>query len=347
MRRPSLVPAALVLLTALGAAAPAPAAPARRFVRGMALGLYANDPGMLKPMLREIKETGAEYVSFVVSWHQQNIWSAGPEPNPKSTISDQLVVDLIKEAHRLGMRVFLFPIVDVEDRKIGEWRGTLKPPNLEEWFRRYDKFILHYASLAAKHRVDLFSVGSELIAFEGMRQRWVGIIERVRRLYPGPLIYSANWDHYKPVTFWDRLDYVGLTGYYQLAEKPNAPLETLRASWRKVREELVPWAKTVGRPVVFTEIGYTSQVGTATHPWDYTRPDPVDLEEQYRCYRAVYDVWRGEKWLGGIFFWNWFGAGGPKDNYYTPKGKPAERVIREWYQGHGSKKTGVASTAGR
>ena len=132
----------------------------------MALGLYANDRSVLKPMLREIKETGAEYVSFVVSWHQQNIWSAGPEPNSKSTISDQLVVDLIKEAHRLGLRVFLFPIIDVEDRKVGEWRGTLKPPNLEEWFRRYDKFILHYAVLAAKHRVDLFSVGSELIAFD-------------------------------------------------------------------------------------------------------------------------------------------------------------------------------------
>jgi hypothetical protein len=333
-RRLVLVAAAVLIAAPLVAAPRAAAAPppTRRFVRGMALGLYANDAAMLKPMLREIKDLGAEYVSFVVSWHQQNIWGAGPEPNSRSTISDALVVDLIKEAHRLGLRVFLFPIVDVEERKIGEWRGTLKPPNLEEWFKRYDRFILHYAGLAAKHRVDLYSVGSELIAFEGMRQRWLGIIERVRRLYPGPLIYSANWDHYKPVTFWDRLDYVGLTGYYQLAEKPNAPLETLRASWRKVRDELVPWAKTVGRPVVFTEIGYTSQVGAATHPWDYTRPDPVDLDEQYRCYRAVFEVWRTERNLGGIFFWNWFGAGGPKDTYYTPKGKPAERVVREWFQ---------------
>ena len=75
-----------------------------------------------------------------------------------------------------------------------------------------------------------------------------------------------------------------------------------------------------------------SQVGAATHPWDYTRPDPVDLEEQYRCYRAVYEVWRDQPYLGGIFWWNWFGAGGPKDTYYTPRSKPAEKVVREWFR---------------
>jgi hypothetical protein len=324
----------LLLLAVAAAVAPARAQAApRRFVRGMALGLYTDDLGQLKQHLREIKETGAEWVSMVVAWHQQNVWSKGPEPKAGSTVADASVVELVKEAHRLGLKVFLFPIVDVEDRKIGEWRGTLKPPNLDEWFRRYETFILHYARMAAKNRVDLFSVGSELIAFEGMRGRWVGIIERVRRVYAGPLIYSSNWDHYKPVTFWDRLDYVGLTGYYQLAEKPHAPVEELIAAWKKVRSELMPWARTIGRPVVFTEIGYTSQVGAATHPWDYTRGDPVDVNEQYRCYRAVWEVWRHEANLGGIFWWNWFGPGGPKDTYYTPKGKPAEKVVRVWYKG--------------
>ena len=324
----------LLFLAVAAAVAPvrAGAAP-RRFVKGMALGLYTDDLGRLKGHLAEIKDTGAEWVSFIVHWHQPNVWSKGPEPRAGSTVADASVVELVREAHRLGLKVFLFPIVDVEERKIGEWRGTLKPPNLDEWFRRYETFILHYARLAAKNRVDLYSVGSELIAFEGMRSRWVGIIERVRRVYAGPLIYSANWDHYKPVTFWDRLDYVGLTGYYQLAEKPHAPMETLIAAWKKVRSELMPWARTIGRPVVFTEIGYTSQVGAATHPWDYTRGDPVDVNEQYRCYRAVWEVWRHETNLGGIFWWNWFGPGGPKDTYYTPKGKPAEKVVHVWYKG--------------
>jgi hypothetical protein len=329
--RPALALALAAALAAAHGAPPAQAAP-RRFIKGMALGLYTDDLGTLKQHLREIKGVGAEWVSMVVAWHQQNVWSAGPLPRAGSTIPDATLAELFKEAQRLGLKVFLFPIVDVEERKIGEWRGTLKPPSLDEWFRRYEKFIIHYARLAARYHVALLSVGSELIAFEGMHARWVGIIERVRRIYAGPLIYSANWDHYKPVSFWDRLDYVGLTGYYQLAEKPGAPLETLKAAWRKVRGELMPWARSVKRPVIFTEIGYTSQVGTATHPWDYTRGDPVDLDEQYRCYRAVYEVWRGETNLGGIFWWNWFGAGGPKDIYYTPKGKPAEKIVREWFK---------------
>ena len=36
--------------------------------------------------------------------------------------------------------------------------------------------------------------------------------------------------------------------------------------------------------------------------------------------------------LAGALFWNWWGPGGPEDRWYTPKGKPAEAVLRRWFR---------------
>ena len=83
---------------------------------------------------------------------------------------------------------------------------------------------------------------------------------------------------------------------------------------------------------MFTEVGYYSQLGTNIYPWDYTRDDNISLEEQRRCYKAFVDVWNQSKVLQGTFFWNWFSKGGPRNKGYTPRGKPAECVLRSWYK---------------
>ena len=44
-------------------------------------------------------------------------------------------------------------------------------------------------------------------------------------------------------------------------------------------------------------------------------------------------VWSGDERLGGVFFWNWWGEGGPACHDYTPRGKPAEQVLRRWLTG--------------
>jgi len=37
--------------------------------------------------------------------------------------------------------------------------------------------------------------------------------------------------------------------------------------------------------------------------------------------------------LEGVYFYLWWGAGGPEDKDYTPRGKGAEAVIRDWFRG--------------
>jgi hypothetical protein len=59
----------------------------------------------------------------------------------------------------------------------------------------------------------------------------------------------------------------------------------------------------------------------------------VDLEEQRRAYVAFREAWREQPAVEGAFFWIWSGDGGPKDDRYTPRGKPAEDALRAWFRG--------------
>ena len=328
----------LVLLSLL-VAAPAASETTRRppsgvFMRGMALGEHSDlrDPD-LTSKLNELRWLGVGHVSVVVSWSTPDIRSGTIGPTPGSTPQDATLEAMLRRARSLGLKVMLFPILDVRSRKGQEWRGAIHPPDWDAWWRAYSRFILHYAALAARTRTEIFSVGSELISTETMRGRWTDLIARVRRIYRGQLLYSANWDHYVPVTFWDQVDVVGLTAYYKIAETAGAAEDEMQANWRVIRRRLQAWSRKVKRSIVFTEVGYPSLAGAAVAPWDYTQTTAVSLEEQLRAYRAFIRVWTGVPELAGVFFWDWYGVGGKLDRSYTPRGKPAAAAIRAWYLG--------------
>ncbi|MCC6749519.1 MAG: hypothetical protein IT371_17775 [Deltaproteobacteria bacterium] len=309
------------------------ATPSRPFLRGMALGHYTDLPRVeLAAKLRELKALGASHVSIVAQWSTRDVRSTSIAPRPDHTTPDAVLERMIAHARTQGLSVLLFPILDVQRRKPLEWRGTLKPTDWDAWWRSYRRFILHYARLAARTRAAILCVGSELVTTEGMRERWVELIAEVRKVYRGALLYSANWDHFEPVSFWEHVDLVGVTAYHSLAQKNDAPEEEMYLSWLRVRDTLGRWSRRLARPFIFTEVGYPSQDGGAVHPWDYTQGTAADPEEQRRAYRAFVRAWHGDKTLAGVFFWDWYGSGGLMDTQYTPRHKPAESVIRHWFR---------------
>lgn len=327
--------APLALLTTLLGLAPADASAERPLaIRGMALGSYSDiRQAKLEEKLDEVKSLGATHVSLVVSWSTPDVRSTSIAPRKGSTTPDPVLERMIKAAHARGLKVFLFPILDVRRRKPLEWRGTMKPKSWDEWWRAYHRFMGHYARIAARTGVEMLCVGSELVTTETMRERWSTLIGEVRRLYRGKLVYSANWDHYQPVCFWDLVDIAGLTAYYQLTKNKQAAEKEMTTAWMAVRKKLVQWSRKIKKPFLFTEVGYPSMDGCAVQPWDYTLDAPVDLEEQRRAFSAFVNAWNGTRELLGVIFWDWYGDGGPKDTRYTPRGKPAARVIQRWFQG--------------
>ncbi|MFH1130832.1 MAG: hypothetical protein V1754_05815 [Pseudomonadota bacterium] len=303
-------------------------------IRGIAFGHYTDiKNAKLDEKIKELKELGANFTSLVMSWSTQDVRSNRIAPRENHTTPDSVLIRMISRTHARGLKILLFPIIDVRRRKPLEWRGTIKPQNWEEWWINYSRYIMHYARIAESTKVEMFCVGSELVSTENMYEHWATLIRQVRRVYRGEIIYSANWDHYRPVTFWKLVDGMGITAYHSLAKNPGAPEAEMLASWIRERDKLVEWAKELKRRFIFTEVGYPSLDGGAANPWDYTQLSRVNLEEQRRAFSAFVRAWDKVPELNGVFFWDWYGEGGPKDTRYTPRGKPAAKVIQDWFGG--------------
>lgn len=331
-------------IAAAAAAAAVAAAGEAPLQRGIQLGLFHEDPlWSYAGLLREIRDLGTTHVGLTVGYYQQHAASTAIYEHPRFTAPEPTIVRTITEAHALGLKVMLFPIVRLEaPRSSSEWRGTLRPAEPAAWWQSYEQLILRLARLGRVHKLAQLSVGSELSTLDvgAERPRWSALINKVRGEFGGLLTYSGNWDHFEQVGLYDLVDTAGLCAYFPLAEslpgfETAAQLEVpaLTAAWRRKRADLEAFAARVGRPLLLTEVGYLSQRGCARKPWDEGAQNPVDLEEQRRCYAAFADAWSGAPSLRGAYFWNYYGWGGPSSRGYTPRNKPAAREITRYFRG--------------
>jgi glycosyl hydrolase family 113 len=294
-------------------------------MKGVALGLYSEDAGFsYAPLLREIAGLGATHVEFVINLYQRDGASTELYTHTRFTPTDAALLAAAKQAKAAGLQVVLLPIVRLESPRDGEWRGNLKPSDAAAWWRSYEKIIVRYAGLARRAHASTLVIGSELSTLDGDPKPWQSVARAVRKQFRGQLVYAANWDHYRDVKAWPAVDAIGMSAYFDLAPEP-----TIR--WGALRKELETFAAAQNKPLFFTEVGYLSQKGAAAWPWKEAATEPVDLEEQVRCYRAFTTAWADASSLGAVFFWNWYGWGGAGSRGYTPRGKPAAQEIQRWF----------------
>ncbi|UCD27442.1 MAG: hypothetical protein JSV03_09970 [Planctomycetota bacterium] len=287
-------------------------------------------------ILSEIADLGADTVLISNAGVQEHAGSETFRIDPEVTPTPQQWQQIFKIAHDNGLRVILMPIVLLSDPRGSEWRGVINPPSWDDWLEQYRKFMLHFARIAADGKVEVLIVGSELVSAKTYVEHWQTIIREVRKVYPGKLSYSGNWDHYKHVEFWDELDLIGMTSYYKLSEDPNPTLKKLIDEWKPIKAGLLRWQKKIGKPLLFTEVGWCSQEGASVEPWNYyhnQNATHAGHQEQRRNYLAFMDTWKDTPEVGGIIWWEWPDSDGGQDDYnYTPKDKPAEGELRRWFQ---------------
>ena len=328
---------AILLAAALCAACgrdarPAPPSPAP-FEKGMVFGLFARDePDYPGRALDELRALGVTSICIMMPWVTPDVRSLEMAPRGDMTPSDASLSRAIRAAHARGMTVLLMPFLYVDRMEKGEWRGTLAPPDWGAWFSAYGRFLLHYAALAKAEQVAWLSIGSELCSTEARDAEWLTLIDEVRQAYPGRITYSFNWDHLSGAAFARRLDVLGMNAYFEVGRDPGAGEAEMVNEWKKIRADIETWRRAAGLDIIVTEIGYPSRTGAAADPWNYDAPGEADPEAQRRAYRAFRESWKGDPHLRGVYFYIWWGDGGPADTGYTPRGKPAEEVLREWYR---------------
>lgn len=290
---------------------------------------YGSDAALAQ--LARIRKLGANAVTLV----PYGFTRAPEETSVHWTGSDETddrISRTLREARRLGLQVVLKP--QLWSR--GTFTGHIAFPDdaaFRRWMASYRRFVLHYARLAELERADLFVIGTELGGLTVREAAWRELIRDVRKVYAGPLTYSANWgEEFERLAFWSGLDVLGVNFYYPLAARPG---EMPRADSARVRE-LSAMLERISRKhrkrVLFTEVGYAASAAAAVEPWK-EKSAATDPEMQARCYEVVFQAFYRKPWLAGLHWWKWPspGRGSATDPTFSPLGKPALAVLERWY----------------
>ena len=335
----------------LGAGAPARDLPAN-WIKGVNMVGFGPDPYKIANQPAAIaawRAAGGNAIALAPRWFMASPTSTTIAPDPSfGSPSDESLIAAINEAHRQGLRVMLRPYLDVRD---GSWRADITPSDVAAWFASYRAFMNHYLDIAKATGVEEFTIGVELINMTRPQydSYWVAYIADARARFPGLLTYSANWGkkdrvEYTQITWWDKLDYIGLSAYFPLYEWDSPSLEQLAAGWSSYTDhwgDTYQWIDSIkavrdrfNKDVAFTEIGFGSYVNTAAR-WDQPeKSNMLDLGVQARAVDATIQVWSASPWFRGIYWWYWepyVGAGGANDTSHVLNNKPAVEVLARWY----------------
>ena len=263
----------------------------------------------------------------------------------------------IDQAHARGLHVMLVPHIWVET---GGWRGEIEPgappdskkadgsidvrgraseASLRAFVQSYRRFVLAWSDVARAHDVELLSVGVELrswLTSARATDEARSLIKDVRAHYPGILTYSANWDDVDDVLVLRDIDVIGINAFYPLADKAGASRDELLAGGARVGARISALSRAWNKPVMFTEVGYTTRPDPAVRPWEW--PDAmkgvrVDEDAQAEAYRAILAGVLGEPTFAGFFVWRQFAD--PDDVSqeaawgFPFRGKLSEMLVRE------------------
>jgi hypothetical protein len=321
---------------------------ARGGIRGITIGPIESlrhagkgygSPACAKAM-NEARAIGATWISLTPFGRVWDLKPTGIDLTFEAPFAENRrnVLAAIAQAHARGLKVFLVPHLWVEK---GDWRALIDPGDDKAWARwaeAYRQFLLTWAVVAAEGGVEMFSLGVELRSFVTTNRAplFFPIIRDVRQIYSGLLTYSANWDDVDDTLILGELDLIGINAFYPLADKDGAGRETLMAGGKRVTEGLERLARQWRKPIVLTEIGYTTRTDPAVRPWEW--PDgmkdvKVDEEAQAQGYEAIIAPLLDSKTTAGFFVWRYYAD--PDDVSqeaewgFSPRGKLAELILRD------------------
>jgi hypothetical protein len=337
------------------------------YQRGVALGFVDPRGDALPETLAEARALGATDVSILVPLYTESIdgrtvvfgalddarggdgtREAAAElhaipASPPDVDGLRRVLGAVREA---GLRPLVFPIVRLRVRRPGEWRGKLSPPDRDGWFAAYAAQIEVLARICEEGGAARLAIGSELVSYEDEPARWRALATAVRKIFHGKLLYSANWDRWDAIGFWDAVDEIGISAYFTLGDRGTDPrVDEIVARWRPITDALRTFSDAQRRPIVFTEVGFPSVEGAAFWPWNDHQSktkcadgegceSALGLESQRALWTAFVRVFSDRdrtRFLDGSYVWLWAGRGGLRDRGYTPRGKPAGAIVKLWY----------------
>ncbi len=176
----------------------------------------------------------------------------------------------------------------------------------------------------------MFSLGSEYDRLQDESpDQWKLLIQNIRKIFSGKLIYSMNWDSFvKPLPSWVKyLNTIGCSAYFSVTKTPQrlTAQQAVKLWKSNVQSSLDHIARRVGKPIVITEIGYRSGPTAGYLPYVGERKEPQDEQEQAILFDAALQNLSTDRHVNGIFWWAW------STPPFSPNGKAAAQVLARWF----------------
>ncbi|WP_094550500.1 glycoside hydrolase family 113 [Petroclostridium xylanilyticum] len=304
------------------------------YIKGFTFGFLSKKGDFLnsraKESLKLLKErTNINHVIICLAALQDTAQSVEIDYTGPHIVSDEELMHMIDYARTLGLKVILKPLVNVRN---GTWRAHINffdvdvpcEPKWSEWFESYTNYQCHYAEIAQRTNCEMFIVGCEMVQAQRREQEWRQLIQEVRKIYHGCISYNTDKYQEDHVTWWDAVDVISSSGYYPIND------------WENQLERIEKVVMKYNKPFFFAEAGCPSRTGSSLIPNNWELVGEVNLEEQEKYYRVMFEKTMEKKWVRGFGLWDWSALlydekDASKDNGYGVFGKPAEKVIRHFY----------------
>lgn len=293
-----------------------------------------NAPAASTSLLR-MMALGANSVALIPFLKQSSPNSTDIQAG--NNVTDAQLIAAIRTAHKLGLRVVVKPQILIKN----SWTGEISLKDhtrMHSWFENYSTLILKYAILSEKLGVEAFVIGTELSTIAQFLP-WPKLIRKLRKEFKGKLTYAAhNVEGIERFPYWHELDVIGVSLYPSLGDmgEYNEMNSHVEDSLYKLSEAV----KTHNdKEVWLLEIGMPSAEGFSHQPWAWKSLKKYgrqpDMTVQSNAVSAWLNATSEVSFVDGIFFWNWFSdpnAGGERDWDYTVQNKPAETIIRQYWE---------------
>lgn len=289
-----------------------------------------------KESLALMKERlGADFVIFVPNGLQDTPQAEEISYTTKATMEDEELIEMIAYAKELGLRVALKPTVNCKN---GTWRAHISffdedvpcEPKWGKWFASYTEFQLHYAKIAEEQGCEMFIAGCEMVMSEHRETEWRKLIADIRAVYHGLVSYNTDKYQEHNVKWWDCVDVISSSGYYPIGD------------WENQLDRIEKVVRQFKKPFFFAESGCMSVEGSSLVPNNWEVKGAPAPEEQAEWYQTMLSACEKRPWISGAAFWSWgehlypeCRALGRMD--YELYGKPAERVVKSYYEKQKSK----------
>ncbi len=243
-------------------------------------------------------------------------WGSGSPHHPYifhvSVEIEKMKVIIPKMANSGLQNIMLKPLTSFWRVDGSRFWGDFYVNTEEEWKgieKSYRKLFYEFAKLSEDFpQIKMLSIGNELREFTTRRpQFFKALISEIRADFPNlKLTYSANWDEYQGVAFWEDLDYIGVNSYFPLINKETPTVDEIKQALIPIKEDLQAISCTFNMPILFTEYDYRSTDYAIWKSWllkDIPNKN-INFKVQENGYNAFYDTFWDELWVAEVFSGN-------------------------------------------